>query len=833
MRLSVIVLASAALSSGALAAPAAKAGKPAAKPAAAPAGAVLKNISVAPASVTLVGARAQQGLVVTGHYSDGSLRDLTDKARFVSSNPKAVKPANVGRPVLLPVGDGGATVKVVIPGAAPTLIPVQVKEAGKVAPISFRGEVVPALTKAGCSQGICHGTPTGKGGFRLSLQGYAPDLDYAALVREGGRRRINTADPGRSLLLLKAMVEMPHGGGKRLSAEMPEYKVLVRWIAEGAHDDPAGAPTLEKVEVLPGARQLMLPGVKQQTVAMAHFSDGSARDVTHLAKLDTSNLDAATISREGLVEGVERGDIAVLVRYQYILQSSRLTLLKKVPGFKWNNPSQNNFVDREVFNKLKLFQIPVSDVSTDAEFVRRSYLDTLGMLPTPAEVRQFLQDASPNRREKLIDALTQRPEFADHWAVKWADVLRVSDETLGEGNAKLYHQWIRDSLAANKPMGQFVSEILTAKGQLSQNPAGNFYRAARESDGKVQADSLSQATSQLFLGVRMGCAKCHNHPFERWTQDDYYALAAFFGQVKAKGAEKADAQIVLDPEGEVEHLRTGKIMEPKLLGAPTPEIKEGADRRTVLAQWITGKDNPFFAKAIANRTWANLLGRGIVEPIDDFRDSNPPVNEGLLEALAKEFADHNFDFRHLVRTIMKSRTYQLSALTVPLNKDDSTYFSHALPRMLTAEQLADAIVQLTGVPDEYTGYPMGTRAMQLAGTKARNDFLKTFGRPERNLNCECEREKEPTMLQALKLLTDRGVDKKLRADEGKVAKLAASSAPEADLLEEMYLTAFSRPPSANEKRAWLSHFSQAGDRRAALEDLGWVLMNSKEFLFRH
>jgi hypothetical protein len=818
----IVLITTALLGSGAFAAPA-----PAKAPV--PAGPALKSISVLPNEVTLLGPRSEQGFVVTGQYADGSVRDLSAAAKYTISNPKVARYSGEARPEVFPVGDGAATITVSVPGAAPQTVNLQVKDFGKDRLVSFKDEVVPALTKAGCSQGICHGTPTGKGGFRLSLQGYAPEMDFNTLVREGGGRRVNTADPGRSLILLKPMVEMPHGGGKRLSADMPEYDVLVRWIAQGAHYDEPDAPTLEKMEILPSARQLMLPNAKQQIVAMAKFSDGTLRDVTDLAKLDTSNPDAATISRTGMVEASERGDIAILVRYQYALQSQRLTLLKKVPGFEWNNPPESNFVDKAVFERLKLFQIPVSELSTDAEFVRRAYLDTVGLLPTASEVRRFLEDKAPDRRAKLIDELTQRPEFADYWSLKWADVLRISDDTLGESAARAYHKWVRDSFAANKPMDQFVREILTAQGSIQEHPAANFFRAARDSEGLVKPDTLSQAATQLFFGVRMTCAKCHNHPFERWTQDDYYALAAFFGQVKPRG----DGAIGLDPKGEVEHLRTGRIMKPKLLGGDYPQIKPGEDRRVSLATWLTAKDNPFFAKAMVNRVWANLLGRGIVEPIDDFRDSNPPVNPALLEALAKDFVDNGFDFRHLVRTIMNSRTYQLAAQTIPLNHDDGAYFSHALPRMLSAEQLADAISQLTGVPDDYTGYPKGTRAMQIAGNKSRTDFLKTFGRPDRNLNCECEREKDPTMLQALKLLTDREIHAKLESDSGNVAHLAASGAPEATILEEMYYAALSRPPSAKEKQGWLAHFSETPDRRAAVEDLAWVLINSKEFLFRH
>ncbi|MFN3649225.1 MAG: DUF1549 and DUF1553 domain-containing protein [Armatimonadota bacterium] len=801
----------------------------AAKPAPKPAGPRLLKVSVAPTELTLDGPRSEQGLVVTGHYADGSVADVTRAAKFQVGNPRAVAVRlHESRRLVRPVADGSSRITVTVPGAAPVTVSAKVQETGKLAPVSFKDEVVPALTKLGCSMGTCHGTPTGKGGFRLSLQGYAPELDYHTLAREGVRR-INKADPGRSLLLLKPLAEVPHAGGKRLYKEYPEFDVLVRWIAEGAHEDPEQAPELVKLEILPEPRQLLLPkAAKQQVEVRAHFSDGSVRDVTRLTKLDTSNPDAATITREGLLEGVERGDIAVLARYQHILTSSRVTFLKNVPGFKWNDPQPFNFVDQHVFNRLKLFQIPTSDLASDQEFVRRVYLDSIGLLPTSDEVRAFMADKSPDKRAKLIDHLTERPEFADYWAVKWADVLRIQDETLQSTGAKLFHQWVRDSIAANKPMDQFVREIVTATGpSFSVGPA-NFFRMSEK------PEDIAEATSQLFLGVRMSCAKCHNHPFERWTQDEYYQLAAFFAQVdRGRGKGKDEAVIELDPEGEVEHLRTGKVMQPKLLGAAVVDLPKDQDRRVALAQWMTGKDNPFFAKAMVNRAWANIMGRGIVEPIDDFRDSNPPVNGPLLDALAKDFVASGFDFRHLVRTIMKSRSYQLTAKTVPLNKDDHTYFSHAEARLLTAEQLLDAISQVTAVPEKFEGYPAGTRAMQLAGTAARTPFLRTFGRPDRNLTCECEREKDPTLFQALALINGRGIHARLTSSDGRVAALAGSDKPTDAIVEEMYLTTLSRVPTAKEKREWASHFGRAGDRRQAVEDLTWVLINSKEFLFRY
>jgi hypothetical protein len=789
----------------------------------------LRSISVLPERVVLQGSRSEQTLIVTGEYSDGSLRDLSDAATYRVQDGKVARvELDETRQVLRPAQSGDTRLTVTVRGARAVTVPVEVRGADQAPPVSFQHEVVPALTKAGCSMGTCHGTPTGKGGFRLSLQGYAPELDYEAIAREGGARRVNAADPGRSLLLLKPMAMVSHAGGKRLYENMPEFEVLTRWIAEGVRSDPPDVPKVTRVEILPGRRLLMLPGVRQQVAAIAHFSDGTSRDVTSIATLSTTDDTVATVTREGLVEGTKRGDVAIIVRYQEHLESLRLTFLQEVPGFQWPETPEYNYIDRHVFERLKLFQIPVSGLASDREFLRRAYLDTLGLLPTPDEVRAFLADPAPDKRARLVDRLLERPEFADFWALKWADVLRIQDEKLKGQGARAYHNWVRESIAANKPMDQFVREIVTATGPTFESAPANFFRVLGSTD------ELGEATAQLFLGVRMSCAKCHNHPFERWTQDEYYQFAAFFAQVERKeGPQKEELTIRLKPEGEVTHLRTGEVMQPRLLGDAFVQMAKEDDRRQALAEWMTRKDNPFFARALANRIWANLIGRGIVEPIDDFRESNPSVNEGLLEALTDDLANSSFDLRHLVRVIMSSRTYQLSAQPKPLNKDDNTYFSHAVTRILSAEQLADAVSQVLGVPDRYEGYPEGTRAAQLAGTTVRTQFLKTFGRPDRNLTCECEREKEPTLFQALSLISGREVHAKVRSDTGRLAILAASDRPVEEIVEELYLSALARPPSKGEMERWKEHLSGADRRREALEDLGWVLINSKEFLFRY
>ncbi len=809
----------------------------------------IKSLAVEPAAAVLDGARASRTLIVTGTLANGAQIDLTAEARFSSADPKVTRIDRTdGRPRAVPAGPGGTTVTVQARGLSGT-VRISVKNFDAPKPVSFLHEVIPALTKAGCSMGTCHGTPTGKGGFRLSLQGYNPEADFITLTQEGNRR-VNRSDPGRSLVLLKPLMSIPHAGGKRLTEQMAEYRVLSRWIAEGARADAEGTPELKRVEAVPGRRTLVLPDGRLQVAALAHFSDGSVRDVTEVSKITSSDDEIATVDREGRVQSLKRGDVAILLRYEHEIVSLPLTILKPVPGFVWKAPEEWNYIDRHVNARLKLFQIPASPVSEDTEFLRRVYLDVLGRIPTGDEARTFLSASQTARktagaslagteavrpvRAKLVDHLLKQPEFADFWALKWADVLRIQDETLKDRSAKAYHKWVRDSLFENKPLDRFARELITADGGSIANPPANYYRTLKE------PNELAEATTQLFLGVRMACARCHNHPFERWTQDEYYQFAAFFAQVDRRGGggrrgmqPADDEMVVLNPKGEVTHLRTGKVMQPRLLGAGFPTLPEGMDRRVVLAEWMTRKDNPFFGKALANRVWANLLGRGIVEPIDDFRESNPPLNGPLLDAMGADLAANGFDLHHLMRSILNSRTYQASSRTVPGNQDDEFYYSHSLVRTMSAEQLADSISQFTGVPDQFLGYPEGTRATQIAGTKVRTPFLKTFGRPDRNLNCECEREKEPNLFQALSLLTGRDVHRKLRSERGKIAVIAAGTAPLGAVVEDLYLSAFSRPPTAAERRKLTTALAVVSDRRAAIEDLAWALINAKEFLFRH
>jgi hypothetical protein len=782
------------------------------------------TVTIAPADPTLQGRRATRQLIVTAAYADGSLRDLTRAVDWVSLNPEIASVSTRGQ--VVPRANGTATV-VARKGSIEVKTTVKVERMEQPAPVSFRRDVIPAFSQAGCNMGACHGTPTGKGGFKLSLRGYLPDQDYVILSREAGARRINPFAAATSLILRKPLGELPHEGGLRLARNTKTYEFLHDWIAEGAKDDP-NAPAAVKLEVLPGSRVLNAPAKSQQIVTLLTLADGTVRDVTPICYYNSSNPEIADVAADGHVTFKSRGEVAVIAHYLNLVANVRLTHLVEVPGFRLAEVPKDNVIDQAVFSKLNRMRISPSEPCTDAEFIRRVYLDTAGILPTPKEVEVFLADSSPDRRARAIDRLLVRPEFYDFWTLKFADILRANGRLIQPKGAYVFNRWIRANLERNTPMDQFVRELLVADGSTYANPAANYYRISRDPENSVET------TAQLFLGVRIQCAKCHNHPFERWTQDDYYGFAAFFSQIGRKKGTLPDEEVVYGTRaGEVHQPRTGQLMKPKALGGPVLEDPNVPDRRTRLASWLTSPGNPFFAKSLVNRIWFHLLGRGIVEPVDDFRDSNPASNDELIDGLTAEFVKNGFDLKKLIRSIVTSRTYQLSARTNELNVDDSFYFSHAQTKLLPAEVLLDAISTVTGTTTPFDGLPKGARATQIPDGKMDNPFLKTFGRPARELACECERESDSNLSQALQLIGGATVNGKLRDDNGRMATLAKSNQSPEQITRELYLVALARQPNATELSAAVKHLTVAKDRRQAVEDLGWVLINSKEFLFRH
>jgi uncharacterized protein DUF1549/uncharacterized protein DUF1553 len=706
-------------------------------------------------------------------------------------------------------------------------------------PVSFRNDVMAVISKAGCNAGTCHGNANGKAGFKLSLRGEDPEVDFQAFTRDIFGRRTDPLNPDQSLILLKATAQIAHEGGARFRKDSPEYKTLRTWLAVGMPNDIATAPKVDRLEVAPSDVILLEPTNRVQLTAHALFSDGARRDVSSLAVYDPSSQ-MIKVDADGLVTASKPGEVTVIVRFLERQAPVRLAFVSSRPNFVWSNPKPRNIVDEHVFAKLCSLRMNPSDLCTDSEFVRRAYLDVIGLLPTAGEARAFVADKRKDKRAQLVDALLKRPEFADFWALKWADLLRNEEKVLDRKGVQLFYRWIRQSIAAEKPLDQFARELLSARGSTYAQPAGNYLRALR--DPITRAES----TAQVFLGTRLQCAKCHNHPFDRWTQSDYYDWAEVFTPVGYKvlennrrdGLDKHEfngEQIVwAGNEKPVMNPKTAKAAHKRFLGDME------ADRSEALAQWIT--EQPMFARSQVNRIWFNLMGRGIVDPIDDFRPTNPPSHPELLDALANEFVNHKYSLRHIIRLIMNSRTYQLSSLPNETNRDDESNFSRGVVQRLSAEQLLDAQSQVTGVPLQFTGYPAGMRATQLPGVRAvrtrerkpsdEDQFLTTFGKPMRLLTCECERSSETSMGQAFHLISGPTINDFLTTPDNRLSKLLASGKSDAAIVVDLYWSALSRPPSKAESAKATSLLTETSDRRAALEDLTWALLNAKEFVLR-
>lgn len=710
--------------------------------------------------------------------------------------------------------------------------------------VSFRNDVQAVLTRAGCNAGACHGNLNGKGGFKLSLKGEDADADHAALTRGMLGRRIDSHRPADSLLLQKAIGQVPHEGGARFATAGHEYAVLLRWITAGARPDPADVPKLTKLTVNGTSHVLVEPANRVQIAATATFSDGSTRDVTNLVAFELSNVGVAAVKPTGEVVREMYGEVVVLVRYLDRQVPVRVAFLPDRPAPDLSKLPVHNPIDTLVYADLARLRITPSELCSDSVFIRRAYLDACGITPTAAEVRAFLTDSSPDKRSQLIDRLLDRPEYAAYWAQKWADLLRNEEKSLDRKGVQVFHRWIRTAVAEDRPLTEFARDILTARGSTYATPPANFYRAVR--DPYLRAEGVAQ----VFLGLRVSCARCHNHPFDVWTQDDYHRFAAVFARIdyrviennRVDGFDKHEfvgEQVVFArPDGELPHPRGGDA-KPKFLGATTPELAGRADRLTPLADWLTAADNPFFARAQANRVWAHLLGRGVVDPIDDFKSANPPTNPELLDHLAKQFAAGGYRLKPLIRYVMTSRVYQLSASPNDTNAADETHFSRARVHPLEAEQLMDAVANTLGVELKLPGYPTGTRAGEMAATPMEGRrqaggsgmrFLKVFGKPDRLLTCECERSDDPGVLQAFQMMTGELVNGLLRKLDNRLGRLTAK--PAAEALDELYLSAVARPPTAAEAKKLLGYVESAGDKRAAWEDVAWGLLNSKEFLLR-
>jgi hypothetical protein len=777
-----------------------------------------------PASVWLRGPGAAYTLLLTGRTADGRLVDRTRDAQYRSLDPKiaVVSPAGVVRAV----GDGRTAVVAEIDGKA---LNIDVTTTDATAPrrFNFDNDVEPILSRHGCNSAGCHGKAEGQNGFKLSVFGFDPAADYAALVKEARGRRVFPAAPEYSLVLRKVSGRIAHGGGVRVPAGSDDYETLRAWIAAGV---PLGRPTDPKVTAVrvEPAERVLAAGGRQQLRVVARWSDGRESDVTALAKFLSNNDGLASVDAAGLVTaGDAPGEAAVMAGFMNQIDVFRLVVPRAGRIDPYPAVPENNFIDHLVFAKLKKLNIAPSDLADDAEYLRRVYLDVIGAAPTADEARRFLDDRRPDKRARLVDELLERPEYADYWALQWSDLLRVDRQALGRKRAYAYYKWIHESVAANRPFDEFARAVVTAEGPLGEDAPANFYKVvARPGD---EAGTLSQ----VFLGVRIGCAECHHHPFDRWATADYYGMTAYFSGVSVKPLG-GDEAVSVDGAPSAKNPRTGEEIFAHPLGEPAPaSAAEPGDRRAALADWMTRPDNPFFARNLANRVWAHFLGRGLVEPVDDVRAANPPSNPELLDALAKCVIDNKYDVKALIRTVTASRVYQLSSKPNATNERDEQNYSRAPFRRIEAEVLLDLVCQTTGVPERFDGMPAGTRAIQLWDSKESHYFLKVFGRPERVSACECERRKEPSTAQVLHLLNAPEIQAKLEHDAGYVAKLAKRQGSDESLAEDLYLTFYGRRPTEDERANAVAYLRKAKDRRPAAEDLAWSLMNSLEFAFNH
>jgi len=789
------------------------------------------KLEVFPPRVLLQGPRARRRLVVTGVDAHDAARDWTRETQMRSADPSI---ASVTDGIVWPHANGDTEI-ILTAGDIQTRLPVRVVEFASKSPIAFESEVLVALSKQGCNSGACHGSPSGKGGFRLSLRAFDRKLDELTLIREDYGRRVNTLDAAASLLLLKPTMKVAHGGGKQLHADDDAYSILRDWIAEGAHVDPPQTARCEKLVVYPDQKRVLsLVGGGQQLSAVAQFGDGAERDVSHLVAYESSNTNVATVDQHGWVTPHRQGETVILVRYLEHIESVPLMFVQTDDEFQWRAPPSQNYIDELVNAKLQQLQYLPSDPCSDAEYVRRVHLDLIGLLPTAEEAQAFLADAHPEKRKHLVDDLLERQEYAKFWALKWGDLLQMTRNLVGEEGVYKYHRWLEQSLRDNMPYDQFAKQLLTATGSTLSNPPANFYRTATDMNECVET------ISQVFLGARLQCAKCHNHPFERWTQDNYYGLGAFFHRVARRDTGRPGEMFVYSVNtGDVIHPRTAEKMAPWLpqtgsLDMADETIADGRDRRQRFAEWLVDPANPYFARIEANRIWSQLFARGIVDPIDDFRDSNPPSNGPLLDALADDFVGSGYDRKHLLRTILASQTYQASYRTNESNQVDTLYFSHQEPRLLSAEQLLDAINSTLGLTQTFGSLPVGTKATQLpAPDIIAVDFLKVFGQPERSTVCACERVEDSNLGMAIELFNGSTIHQKLRDPNNRFRKLLANGRSIEQTVRELYLAAVSRPPSEQELRVALAHCSEREGPAAGLEDVCWALFNTDEFLFQH
>ncbi|HEY3837610.1 MAG TPA: DUF1549 domain-containing protein [Bryobacteraceae bacterium] len=781
---------------------------------------------ILPAHIRLEGPEARHQLI-TEATVDGRQQDVSRTAKWSSSNPLVASVDGSG--MVTPVSDGMATISA---GAAHAT--VTVVHAKSAFTWNFRNDVIPVLTKAGCNQGACHGALAGKNGFKLTLRGYDPEVDYDTLTRQASGRRISLDDPPRSLMLLKPTMKIPHGGGLRLDPKSLEYRVVEEWIASGTPRPSDADPQITGLEVYPPNATLK-SGAEQQLVVEARYSDGNVRDVTRWVKYSSSDEGVASVDDSGRVRMNGSGETAITLWYSSRVSYARLTVPyeNKIAPETYSQFRRRNYIDDFVIAKLKALNIAPSKAADDATFLRRAYLDAVGILPTPAETQAFLSDSAPDKREKVVDALLAREEFVDYWAYKWSDLLMVSSKKLRPSATWDFYYWIRESVRQNKPWDKMVREIYTATGDTRENGQLNFWVLHKD------PIDIAETTTLAFMGQRLTCARCHNHPLEKWTQKQYYEFANLFARVGLKnGGQDGDFVVFAKISGDINHPRLLKPLAPAPLDAASIPLNSMEDRRLALAQWLTSPKNKLFSRAIVNRVWANFMGRGLVDGVDDLRATNPASNEELFSALTDDFVKNGYDIRRLIRTIMTSEVYQLASDANATNAGDNKYYSKYIVKRLAAEVLLDAMSQVTGVSTKFPNYAAGTRAMQLPDTQIKNEFLTSFGRPPRLVCDAAERSSEPNVAQALHVINGDTLNQKLRDGSGYAAQAVKKAIPNSRAIEHLFLAAYGRPPQAGEKQKfedllWKAEGDTPDSRQKALEDLMWAMLTSKEFLFNY
>ncbi|MGF1583035.1 MAG: DUF1549 and DUF1553 domain-containing protein [Gemmataceae bacterium] len=780
---------------------------------------------VFPQQIGLQGTRARQRIVVHALASDGSTIDVTGKAKL------RVQDNTIARLVdqrILPESDGTTKIEVQFAGTKKT-VPVKVEDARVDRAISFERDVMPIFTRAGCNAGKCHGSAQGQNGFRLSLFGYDPKGDYFRLLREIPGRRINLARPENCLLVNKATGNIAHVGGQRIKPSTPTYDALVRWIKAGAKKDPETAPKAVSLEVLP--KQIVLGGKekKHRLLVQVRYSDGTSRDVTDLSQLLSNNDSIAKVSEDGVVEGGARGNAFILARFATLTQGTQVSVVPSDPNYRFPKlPSRwYNYIDDLVHKRLKQIRLKPAPRCSDEIFLRRVFIDTIGLLPTRAEYNRFMKDTNPKKRETLVDSLLKRDEFKDVWVMRWSELLQLRKANgLSSKGLRLYHDWLKRKIYTNEPVDKMVLELLGATGGTFHSPQANYFQT------ETVPTQIAENVAQVFLGIRIQCAQCHNHPFDRWTMDDYYGFAAFFGQIGFRPAlDPREITIFHNKNGKIRHPVGKRVVSPKFLGGQVTKIGN-EDPRLVLSKWLVSENNPQFARNLANIAWAHFMGKGIIDPVDDVRFSNPPSNPELLETLGRKLVTYKYDLRRLIRDICLSQTYQQSTQKHPDNPPDDRNFAQAYVRRIRAEILLDCINQVTGTKSTFSGHAKGTRAVQLMDGGVSTYFLTTFGRSKRESPCACEVKAEPTLSQALHLLNGKTVTQNVQ-ECNLVSKLLARQMPPRKVIEELYVRCLSRRPTSAELQRLLKEVRNGAEQTQDLQDVFWALLNSKEFLFNH